>query len=44
MGLVLVGIGAVALFWPAWGNAAMALGFGVVQMAFGGYIARRHGG
>jgi len=44
MGLVLIGVGAVALFWPAWGNAGMAVGFGVVQAGFGWYIARRHGG
>ncbi len=44
MGLVLIGVGVVALFWPAWGNAAMAVGFGAVQIGFGVYIARRHGG
>ena len=44
MGLLLMGIGAVALFWPAWGNLAMAAGFGLVQIGFGWYIARRHGG
>jgi hypothetical protein len=44
MGLLLMGVGAVALFWPPWGNAALALGFGVVQIGFGVYIARRHGG
>ena len=44
MGLVLMGVGAVALFWPAWGNLGMATGFGLVQIGFGWYIARRHGG
>jgi hypothetical protein len=44
MGLVLIGVGAVTLFWPAWGNFGMATGFGVVQIGFGAYIARRHGG
>jgi branched-subunit amino acid transport protein len=44
MGLLLMGVGAVALFWPAWGNLAMAAGFGLVQIGFGWYIARRHGG
>jgi hypothetical protein len=44
MGLLLMMVGAVALFWPPWGNAALALGFGVVQIGFGFYIARRHGG
>jgi hypothetical protein len=44
MGMVLIGIGAAALFQPAWGNAGMAVGFGAVQIAFGLYIARRHGG
>ena len=44
MGMLLIGIGAVALFWPVWGLAGMAIGFGGVQVAFGVYIARRHGG
>jgi hypothetical protein len=44
MGLCLMTIGAVVLAWPAWGNAGMALGFGGVQIGFGMYIARRHGG
>lgn len=44
MGMVFLGVGAVALFWPAWGNTAMAVGFGAVQIGFGAYIARRHGG
>ncbi|HRZ09826.1 MAG TPA: hypothetical protein P5319_07985, partial [Gemmatimonadales bacterium] len=44
MGVVLILIGAVALTWPAWGAAGLAVGFGAVQIAFGLYIARRHGG
>ena len=44
MGVVLILIGAVVLFWPAWGTAGLAVGFGAVQIAFGLYIARRHGG
>lgn len=44
MGLVLMAIGAVVLAWPDWGDAGMALGFGGVQIGFGFFIARRHGG
>jgi hypothetical protein len=38
-----VGIGAI-LTPPAWGNVWLALGFGGLQVAFGIYIARHHGG
>lgn len=44
MGLVIICVGAVTLFWPAMGDIGMATGFGVVQVGFGAYIARRHGG
>jgi hypothetical protein len=45
MGLALMGIGATALFAPpGWGDVFMAAGFGVVQMGFGVWIARNHGG
>jgi hypothetical protein len=45
MGLCLMAVGTVAIFTPAaWGNAFMAAGFGVLQIAFGIWIARNHGG
>jgi hypothetical protein len=45
MGLCLMALGGVALMAPAaWGDAFMAAGFGVVQIAFGVWIARRYGG
>lgn len=45
MGLCLMVLGATALFVPnSWGNTLMALGFGVLQIAFGAWIARHHGG
>jgi hypothetical protein len=45
MGLCLMTLGAAALIGPAsWGDALMAAGFGVVQIGFGWWIARRHGG
>lgn len=45
MGLCLMAVGAVALFAPAgWGDAFMAVGFGVLQIGFGFWIARHHGG
>jgi MFS family permease len=45
LGLSIMAVGAAALFSPAsWGNAYLALGFGVLQIAFGIYIARSHGG
>ncbi|HTB91396.1 MAG TPA: hypothetical protein VK728_01110 [Candidatus Sulfotelmatobacter sp.] len=45
MGMCLMVLGAVALFVPAsWGNLFMAAGFGVVQIAFGVWIALRYGG
>ncbi len=38
-------LGGIALLVPAqWGNLFMAAGFGVLHLAFGAYIARRHGG
>ena len=45
MGFCLMGLGAAALFAPAaWGDAFMAAGFGAVQIGFGIWIARHHGG
>lgn len=45
MGLALMGLGAIALFAPSnWGDAFMAVGFGVLQIGFGFWIARNHGG
>jgi hypothetical protein len=45
MGMCLMVLGAVALFVPAsWGNLFMAAGFGMVQIAFGVWIALRYGG
>ena len=45
MGLCLMAVGTAALFGPAaWGNAFMAAGFGVLQIGFGIWIARNHGG
>jgi hypothetical protein len=45
MGLCLITLGAAALFAPAaWGDAFMAAGFGVVQIAFGWWIAWHYGG
>lgn len=45
LGVSLMALGAIALATPAaWGNAFLALGFGGLQIVFGLYIARRHGG
>jgi hypothetical protein len=45
MGLCLMAVGAAALFAPAsWGNLFMAAGFGLLQIAFGFWIALRYGG
>jgi len=45
MGVALMAFGALALAAPpAWGNAFLAAGFGGLQIVFGLYIARRHGG
>ena len=45
LGLCMMGLGTGALFAPAhWGNYFMAAGFGVVQIAFGIWIALKFGG
>jgi hypothetical protein len=45
MGLCLMALGAAALFAPAaWGDAFMAIGFGVLQIFFGAWIAKYYGG
>ena len=45
MGVGFMTLGAAALVAPpGWGDGFMALGFGVLQIGFGMFIARRHGG
>lgn len=45
MGVAFMALGMAALVTPpSWGNVWLGLGFGVLQIAFGLYIARRHGG
>ncbi|MBL0937734.1 MAG: hypothetical protein IBJ03_02505 [Gemmatimonadaceae bacterium] len=45
MGMVFMALGTITLLVPfAIGDVMMALGFGLLQLAFGIHIARRHGG
>lgn len=45
MGTVFLALGSIAMFTPAaWGDAMMALSFGLVHIAFGILVARRYGG
>ena len=45
LGLAFMAMGLAALVTPPeWGNVWLAVGFGVLQIGFGLYIARHHGG
>ena len=44
MGACFMAMGAAALLLPAFGNWAMALGFGGLHIMFGYWIAKKHGG
>ena len=45
IGALFMGLGVLAILTPPdWGNAWLALGFGGLQIGFGVYIARNHGG
>lgn len=45
LGLAFMALGGVALITPPWwGNVWLGLGFGIFQIGFGMYIARRYGG
>jgi hypothetical protein len=45
MGAMFVLAGGIALPLPwFWSNVVLAVGFGLVHVGFGAYIARRHGG
>ena len=45
LGLLFMGLGATALVTPpAMGNVWLGIGFGALQVGFGMYIAKRHGG
>ena len=45
IGALFMGLGVLAILTPPdWGNIWLALGFGGLQIGFGGYIARNHGG
>jgi hypothetical protein len=45
LGMCFMGLGLAAIVTPpSWGNAWLGLAFGALQVGFGIYIARRHGG
>jgi hypothetical protein len=45
LGVAFMALGIAALVTPpAWGNVWLGMGFGGLQLVFGLYIARRHGG
>jgi hypothetical protein len=44
MGICLMALGAVALFFPAYANLFMAAGFGGLHVVFGAIIVRKYGG
>ena len=45
LGVLFMALGVAALLTPpAWGNIWLGLGFGALQVVFGLYIARKHGG
>ena len=45
IGACFMGLGLLAILTPpGWGNFWLALGFGSLQIGFGVYIARNHGG
>jgi hypothetical protein len=45
LGLVFMALGVAAMFTPpAMGNVWLGIGFGALQVVFGLYIAKRHGG
>lgn len=44
MGAGFLLLGAVAALAPAWGNTALLLGFGVLHIGFGAYVAARYDG
>jgi hypothetical protein len=45
LGLTFMALGLAALVTPpSWGNVWLGVGFGGLQIAFGLFIAKRHGG
>ena len=45
VGFMFMALGVAALVTPpAWGNVWLGIGFGVIHITFGLYIARKHGG